>query len=110
VICFTVLKLNAIEVSYGPQGLLCFKPHTPSNMTQIFQWHLVLSSKRSIKLQMNRCSELSSESSVMMEAVRTSETSVDNHFTRQYIPEDNSGHHTRRRENLISDIKMNRQS
>jgi hypothetical protein len=29
----------------------------------------------------------------MMEAVRTSETSVDNHFTRQYIPEDNSEHH-----------------
>jgi hypothetical protein len=26
----------------------------------------------------------------MMEAVRTSETSVDNHITRQYIPEDNS--------------------
>jgi hypothetical protein len=26
----------------------------------------------------------------MMEAVRTSEMSVDNHFTRQYIPEDNS--------------------
>jgi hypothetical protein len=26
----------------------------------------------------------------MMEAVRSSETSVDNHFTRQYIPEDNS--------------------
>jgi hypothetical protein len=26
----------------------------------------------------------------MMEAVRTSETSVDNHFTRQDIPEDNS--------------------
>jgi hypothetical protein len=26
----------------------------------------------------------------MMEAVRTSQTSVDNHFTRQYIPEDNS--------------------
>jgi hypothetical protein len=29
-----------------------------------------------------------------MEAVRTSETSVDNHFTRQYIPEDNSEHST----------------
>jgi hypothetical protein len=44
----------------------------------------------------------------MMEAVRTSETSVDNHFTRQYIPEDNSEHHTRRRENLKShkEIKM----
>jgi hypothetical protein len=42
---------------------------------------------------------------VMMEAVRTSETSVDNHFTRQYyIPEDSSEHHTRRRENLKSHI------
>jgi hypothetical protein len=39
-----------------------------------------------------------------MEAVRTSETSVDNYFTRQYIPEDNSAHHTRRRENLKSHI------
>jgi hypothetical protein len=29
----------------------------------------------------------------MMEAVRTSETSVDNNFTRQYIPEDNSEHY-----------------
>jgi hypothetical protein len=28
----------------------------------------------------------------MMEAVRTSETSVDNNFTRQYKPEDNSEH------------------
>jgi hypothetical protein len=37
-----------------------------------------------------------------MEAVRTSESSVDSHFTRQYIPEDNSEHHTRRRENLKS--------
>jgi hypothetical protein len=27
-----------------------------------------------------------------MEAVRNSETPVDNHFTRQYIPEDNSEH------------------
>jgi hypothetical protein len=26
----------------------------------------------------------------MMEAARTSETSVNNYFTRQYIPEDNS--------------------
>jgi hypothetical protein len=39
-----------------------------------------------------------------MEAVRTSETSVDNNFTRQYIPEDNSEHHTRRRENLKSHL------
>jgi hypothetical protein len=27
---------------------------------------------------------------MMMEAARTSETSVDNYFTRQYIPEDKS--------------------
>jgi hypothetical protein len=45
-----------------------------------------------------------SSSSLMMEAVRTSETSVDNHFTRQYNPEDGSEHHTRRRENLKSHI------
>jgi hypothetical protein len=38
----------------------------------------------------------------MMDAVRTSETSVDNHSTRQYNPEDSSEHHTRRRENLKS--------
>jgi hypothetical protein len=30
-----------------------------------------------------------------------------NHFTRQYIPEDNSEHHTRRRENLKSHIYNN---
>jgi hypothetical protein len=40
----------------------------------------------------------------MMEAVRTSETSVDNYFTRQFIPEENSEHRTRRRENLTSHI------
>jgi hypothetical protein len=39
-----------------------------------------------------------------MEAVRTSETSVDYHFTRQYNPEDSSEHHTRRLENLKSHI------
>jgi hypothetical protein len=42
----------------------------------------------------------------MMEAVRATETSVDNYFTQQYIPEDNSEHHTRRRENLKSHIKV----
>jgi thiamine phosphate synthase YjbQ (UPF0047 family) len=48
-----------------------------------------------------------SSGSLMMEAVRTSETSVDNHFTRQYNSEDDSEHHTRRRENLISHIVAN---
>jgi hypothetical protein len=43
----------------------------------------------------------------MMEAVRTSETSVDNHSTRQYNPEDSSEHHTRRRENLKSHMLQN---
>jgi hypothetical protein len=38
----------------------------------------------------------------MMEAVRTSETSVDKYFTRQYIPEDNSELHTRLSDNLKS--------
>jgi hypothetical protein len=40
----------------------------------------------------------------MMEAVRTSETSFYKNFTLQYNQEDNSEHHTRRRENLKSDI------
>jgi hypothetical protein len=35
-------------------------------------------------------------------ATRTSETSVDNYFTRQYIPEDKSELHTHRRENSKS--------
>jgi hypothetical protein len=36
---------------------------------------------------------LCAHSSLMVEAARTSETSVDNYFTRQYIPEDNGEHH-----------------
>jgi hypothetical protein len=41
-----------------------------------------------------------------MEEARTSETSVDNYFTRQYIPEDKSELHSRRRENLKSHIAI----
>jgi hypothetical protein len=44
---------------------------------------------------------------MMMEALRTSETSVDNHSTRQYNPEDSSEHHTRRRENFKSQTIAN---
>jgi hypothetical protein len=40
----------------------------------------------------------------MMEAARTSETLVDNYFTRQYIPRDNYELHTCRRENLKSHL------
>jgi hypothetical protein len=41
--------------------------------------------------------------SLMMEAVRTSETSVESFYTALYrLKEDNSEHHTRRRENLKS--------
>jgi hypothetical protein len=40
-----------------------------------------------------------------MEAAPTSETSVDNYFTRHYIPEDKSELHTRSRENLKSHKK-----
>jgi hypothetical protein len=43
-----------------------------------------------------------------MEAIRTSETSVySNETTRRYIPED-SKRHTRRRENLKSNITIDR--
>jgi hypothetical protein len=40
-----------------------------------------------------------------MEAARTSEMSVDNYFTRQYIPEDNSEFHTRSRKNFKSHLR-----
>jgi hypothetical protein len=41
---------------------------------------------------------------LMLEGARTSETSVDNYFTRQYIPEDKSELHTSCRENLKSHV------
>jgi hypothetical protein len=41
----------------------------------------------------------------MMEAARTSETSVDNYFTRHYIPEDNSEQEMFRSWKLISNAK-----
>jgi hypothetical protein len=50
----------------------------------------------------------------MMEAVRASETSVDNYFTRQYIPEDNSILHNKElyelycEPDLVTCIKLNR--
>jgi hypothetical protein len=44
------------------------------------------------------------DGSLMMEAARTSETLVDNYFTRQYIPEDNSELHTRCHENMKSHL------
>jgi hypothetical protein len=44
---------------------------------------------------------------LMMEAARTSETWVDNYFTRQYSPEEKSELHTRRGENLKSHIVFN---
>jgi thiamine phosphate synthase YjbQ (UPF0047 family) len=43
-------------------------------------------------------------SEVRTASIIPDETSVDNHFTRQYNPEDSSEHHTRRRENLKSHI------
>jgi hypothetical protein len=50
-------------------------------------------------------SEVRTASIMMMVAGRTSETAVDNHFTRQYIPEDNSEHQfniiSQKMENLI---------
>jgi hypothetical protein len=55
--------------------------------------------RREIQICFQECTAL------MMEAARTSETSVDNYFTRQYIPEDRSELHTRRRENFKSHIR-----
>jgi hypothetical protein len=53
------------------------------------------------------CKIIVSLIALMMDAARTSETSVDNYFTRQYIPEDKSELNTRRRENLKSYLLIN---
>jgi hypothetical protein len=50
------------------------------------------------------CKMIVDDLSLMIEAVQTFETTADNHFIRQYIPEDNYEHYTRRRENLKSHI------
>jgi hypothetical protein len=44
--------------------------------------------RRLCSMEVNNCNPVRFQ--VLMEAVRTSGTSVDNNFTRQYIPEDNS--------------------
>jgi hypothetical protein len=57
-----------------------------------------------VKYLLTDVSELRAASiiALMLEAASTSETLVDNYFTRQYIPEDKSELHTRRHENLKS--------
>jgi hypothetical protein len=62
-----------------------------SMMFRIVFWD-VLPCKMIVDRRFRRAYCLHHYSSLMMEAVRTSETAVDNHFTRQYIPEDNSEH------------------
>jgi hypothetical protein len=52
----------------------------------------------------------SAYSSLMMEAVRTSETSVDNHSTRQYNPEDSSEQNTQMSEPAPVSALANRYS
>jgi hypothetical protein len=74
-------------------------------MTTIVFWD-VLPCKMIVARRFGGAYCLHQQGSLMMEAVRTSETSVDNNFTRQYIPEDNSEHHTRRRENLKSHMLL----
>jgi hypothetical protein len=62
-------------------------------------------SQRPLSTQDNTTYKQKDKLALMMEAARTSETSVDNYFTRQYIPEDKSELHTRRREKLKSHKK-----
>jgi hypothetical protein len=66
---------------------------------QVYHTAQRLYAKPEIHQDNNKASD---HSSLMMEAACTSETSVDNYFTRQYIPEDNSELHTCRHENLKS--------
>jgi hypothetical protein len=49
---------------------------------------------KSLQLTRSKAFLKSTKAIRVMEAARTSETSVDNHFTRQYNPEDSSEHNT----------------
>jgi hypothetical protein len=87
-----------------PLSLLLWTVHPPaigpipSPLSLIPDW-----STQSTGLLYNRDPfTLGSLIALMTEAPCTSETSVDNYFTRQYIPEDKSELHTRRHENLKS--------
>jgi hypothetical protein len=61
-------------------------------MAASMMFRVVLWDKRTSETSVDNHFTRQYHSSLMMEAVRTSETSVENHFTRQYIPEDNSEH------------------
>jgi hypothetical protein len=50
----------------------------------------IKSQKKTVRTDSGLRFQVLTATSMMMEAVRTSETSVDNYFTRQYNPEDNS--------------------
>jgi hypothetical protein len=80
-----------MHATCSPHLILLLQVHMGMNMN--LKWDLKFSWQRVW------CSELSSRIycrvkwlSTDVSEVRTSETSVDNHFTRQYIPEDNSEH------------------
>jgi hypothetical protein len=106
----TTLARYAVDTrSFQSQVIL----HRPKKISNILWWKAyrldvmpgqhttnVIEGRANKRKKGNRSGLL--RSSLMMEAVRTSETSVDNNFTRQYIPEDNSEYHTRHRENLKS--------
>jgi hypothetical protein len=80
-----IVKHNRSENDHGAKVTLVHPPHLHSNSLNC-KWPI---DKRNIHFQMLLGF---SANKLMMEAVRTSETSVDNYFTRQYIPEDNSEH------------------
>jgi hypothetical protein len=82
---------------------------SPSSLSDLFLPSLLPSSKWSYILfrfvfwDVLPCKKLSTDVSEVR-AASIIRASVDNYFTRQYIPEDKSELHTRRRENLKSHV------
>jgi hypothetical protein len=91
---------RATEVGFGSSSLRWIQGPSDLPVTVVVPLESVL---QEFKFSM-KTFVITQGSSLMMEAVCTSETSVDNHFTRQYNPDDSFEHHTRRRENLKSHI------
>jgi hypothetical protein len=93
----TARTVHTFQISYQARSSLAANGYQSTNKQTNKHWcsELFFGIYCRVKLLSTDVSEVRTVSIIR-------ETSVDKHFTRQYIPEDNSEHHTRRRENLKS--------
>jgi hypothetical protein len=121
IICFDAMFLcyyNSVVILSSPRSIPSdTSPFIPEAIVR-FQVVTAVSTKFRVFWDVLQCSQIDVDRcfrsacflhyqgdeciALMMEAARTSETSVDNYFTRKYTPEDKSELHTLRSENFKS--------